>query len=378
MKSIITLLIVDDQPENLAVLSDSLESRYRVLVATTGERALQLAVCAPQPDLILLDVTMPGMDGYEVLGHLHQDAATRDIPVIFVTGNDADIDQEHGLKIGAADYITKPVRPAILQARVQIQLENRRARDLLQDHNAQLSTEISQRMHDNEVIQDVSLHILAGLAELRDTDTGAHLYRTQTYISELAKEFRRIPNHAGLIDDDLARNIVRAAPLHDIGKVGIPDRILQKPDRLTAEEYAIIQTHSRIGGDAIAMALQRVQEIDPSSRTDNSAGLAFLVVAGQIARSHHERWDGTGYPDRLAGEAIPLPARMMALADVYDALVTPRIYKQAVTHSQAVDIIRAECGKHFDPVLTEVFLHSHSRFAEVSLQFQGHCRHRRR
>jgi len=368
LKSVATLLVVDDQPENISVLSDLLEPHYRVLTATTGERALQLLAQSPQPDLILLDVTMPGLSGYEVLGRLRHDPATCDIPVIFVTGNNADIDQEYGLKIGASDYITKPIRSAILLSRVRIQLENRRARDLLENNNAVLSAEISQRIHENELIQDVSLHILAGLAELRDTDTGTHLYRTQAYVGELVRAFCQRENNSGRLSEDLARNIVRAAPLHDIGKIGIPDHILKKPGKLTDEEYCVIKTHSRIGGEAIDLALQRANVMDPSSRGGNNAGFAFLRVAGQIARSHHERWDGTGYPDQIAGESIPLAARFMALADVYDALVSPRIYKASTTHSHAVEIIHAERGKHFDPLLTDLFLSLHSRFSEISSQ----------
>jgi putative two-component system response regulator len=369
MKSPSTVLIVDDQPENLAALGDLLEPHYRVIAATSGQRALQLATAEPPPDLILLDVMMPDIDGYEVLTTLRQNRATRDIPVIFVTARGADLDEEHGLKLGAADYITKPIRPAIVLARVLTQLENKQARDLLRDRNDWLAAEVNRRMHDNELIQDASLHALAALAETRDADTGNHLRRTQTYVSLLVEALGRHPSFASQLTGEQPRSIVRAAPLHDIGKVGIPDHILNKPGTLTPEEYAVIQSHSRIGGEAIDVAICRVMDADISPLAGDKTGLGFLVVAGMIARWHHERWDGTGYPDKLAGESIPLPARIMAVADVYDALITPRVYKPALSHAEAVEIIRSGSSSHFDPVVIDVFDGLHERFAEVALQF---------
>lgn len=368
MKPQPTLLIVDDQPENLAVLSDVLEPHYRVIAATSGRRALQLAASDSPPDLILLDVTMPDMDGYAVLIRLREEPATRDIPVIFVTARDAELDEERGLKLGAADYITKPIRPAIVLARVITQLENKQARDLLKNQNAWLGAEVDRRMHDNELIQNASLYALAVLAETRDTDTGNHLNRTQAYVALLVQAVASHPRYAGQMSADLVKSIVRAAPLHDIGKVGIPDHILLKPGKLTPAEHLIIQKHSRIGGEAIDLAMRRVHVADHSPLAGDNTALAFLVVAGTIARSHHERWDGTGYPDRLCGNDIPLQARIMAVADVYDALITTRIYKPAYTHAQAVAVIRAGRGTHFDPDLVDMFEGLHERFAGIALQ----------
>jgi putative two-component system response regulator len=368
MKSTPTLLVVDDQPENLAILSDLLEPHYRVRAATSGQRALQIAASDPRPDLILLDVMMPEMDGYEVLTALRRDPAARDIPVIFVTARDTALDEEYGLELGAADYITKPIRPAIVLARVLTQLENKQARDLLKDQNAWLATEVDRRMHDNELIQNVSLHALAILAETRDTDTGNHIHRTQAYVALLVEALCNT-DYAAQLTGDLPRSIVRAAPLHDIGKVGIPDHILRKPGKLTPQEYAVIQTHSHIGGEAIDVAMRRVRADDRSPLAEDDHALSFLVVAQQIARGHHERWDGAGYPDRLAGEAIPLPARIMAVADVYDALITPRVFKPALPHTEAVEIIRAGRSTHFDPLLVDLFLDLHTQFAEIARRF---------
>ena len=364
-----TILIVDDQSENLAALGELLEPHYRVRAANSGERALQAVQALPRPDLILLDVMMPGMDGYEVLAVLRSDPITREIPVIFVTALGAVLDEERGLKLGAVDYITKPIRPAIVLARVITQLENKQARDILKDQNVWLQAEVDRRMHDNELIQDVSLHALAVLAETRDIETGNHIRRTQSYVALLVDASRRYPDYSAQLTGDMARSIVRAAPLHDIGKVGIPDEILRKPGRLSVEEYEIIKTHARIGGDAINLAIERVITSDQSLLSDDRRAFFFLMVAGQIARSHHERWDGRGYPDGLVGGDIPLSARIMAVADVYDALISKRVYKEPLAHQEAVDVIAAERATQFDPLLVDLFLEQHRKFEAIALQF---------
>lgn len=361
-----TLLIVDDQPENLMVLGELLAPRHRVLVASSGEQALRIAAGKPRPDLILLDITMPDMDGYTVLAKLRSDPATADIAVVFVTSRDAAIDEEYGLDLGAADYISKPVKPAVVLARVHTQLENKQARDLLRDQNAWLESEVARRMHDNEVVQNASLSALAILAETRDTDTGNHIRRTQRYVETLIATLRR----RNCLDDELGGHggarIIKAAPLHDIGKVGIPDRILNKPGKFTPAEFKLMQHHARIGGSAIATAMQRVREADLSPLRDDAQPLAFLEVARQIALWHHEKWDGSGYPDGLAGDAIPLPARIMAVADVFDALISPRIYKPAMSFAQASATIIDGSGSHFDPRVVTAFKHAMDHFAEIA------------
>lgn len=370
MKGMATILVVDDQAENRAVLADVLESEYQVCVATSGEQALSIAAREPRPDLILLDVVMPGLDGYETLAALRQEPATRSIPVIFVTALDAPLDVELGLTLGAADYISKPIQPAVVRARVHTQLENKWARDVLRDQNAWLEAEVGRRMHDNELIQDVSLHALASLGELRDNETGEHLRRTQAYVALVVSALSRHPAYGPLLEGDKGKAIVRAAPLHDIGKVGIPDQILRKPGRLTAEEFNIIKTHSAIGGEAIEQAIDRVISSDQSPLAGDHGALNFLAIAAQIAHGHHERWDGLGYPDGLAGEAIPLPARIMALADVYDALISKRVYKEAMPHSEAVALILDGRGEHFDPVIVDVFVELHEQFLAVSQRYR--------
>lgn len=364
-----TVLVVDDQAENLAILGELLENHYQVKVANSGEKALRTALSAPRPDLILLDVMMPEMDGYQVLARLKENPLTREIPIIFVTAKDGATDEEMGLELGAADYITKPIKPLVVLARVRTQLENKRAKDWLKDQNAFLESEVARRMHDNELTQNASLHALAILAETRDSDTGNHLYRTQAYVQILVEALRSHPRYHALLPDEQLKLIVRAAPLHDIGKVGIPDHILRKPGRFTPEEFEIMKTHSRIGADSIAAAMQRVRDADHSIYPNDGTPLAFLDVARQIARSHHERWDGNGYPDRLQGEAIPLAGRIMALADVFDALTSKRVYKESLAVDEAMDIIASEQGQHFDPSLVEVFLGLHSEFADIAHRF---------
>lgn len=314
-----TLLVVDDTPENLSVLSGLLSPQHRVRTVNSGQQALQTALTEPRPDLILLDVTMPEMDGYEVLGHLQANPATADIPVILVTSLENSGDEERGLALGAVDHITKPIRPAIVIARIKAHLELKAARDRLQDNDLSLRQEVARRMMDNQLIQDVSIRALARLAEIRDPETGNHLRRTQGYVRTLAAELSSYPRFAAFLTPDNIEILFKSAPLHDIGKVGIPDHILLKPGKLTPDEWLIMKTHSRLGYLAIEQAEQ-----------DAERTIDFLGMAKEIAHYHHEKWDGSGYPEGLAGDAIPISARLMALADVFDALIVRRVYKESV------------------------------------------------
>ncbi|MDX9707450.1 MAG: two-component system response regulator [Azospira sp.] len=353
-----TLLIVDDTPENLTVLSEVLQPTWRVRAANSGRRALQIAAGDPRPDLILLDVMMPEMDGYAVLEHLKEDPRTAEIPVIFVTAMDATEDEEHGLDAGAVDYITKPVRPAIVRARVRTHLELKRAKSLLLDENHLLEAEVARRMRQNQIIQEVSIHALARLAETRDPETGNHLRRTQAYVGILADALRDAPRFAPHLEKHAIDLLIRSAPLHDIGKVGIPDHILLKPGRLTPEEMLVMQTHARLGHDAIEQAEHDAEE-----------PVEFLAIAKEIALYHHEKWNGSGYPERLAGDAIPVSARLMALADVFDALTCKRIYKPAMPIDQARAIIESERGQHFDPEIVDAFIHRFDDFSSIAQRY---------
>jgi putative two-component system response regulator len=350
-----TILIVDDGPDNLAILSDLLRTDYTVRAANSGRRALQIVYTDPRPELILLDVMMPEMSGHDVLAALRNDPATRDIPVIFVTAMNADEDELHGLGLGAVDYITKPLRASIVQARVRTQIELTRARRRLADHNQYLEAEVARRMQENLLVQDLSIRALASLAETRDPETGNHILRTREYVRMLAEKLKQNPRFTARLDAATIDSYAMSAPLHDIGKVGIPDHILLKPGKLTPDEWTVMKTHAALGADAIARAEGEV--VRP---------LQFLRHAREIARSHHEKWDGTGYPDGLAGEDIPLSARLMSIADVFDALTTARVYKNAMSVAYARDYIVAQRGRHFDPDVVDAFVASLDAFQEIA------------
>jgi len=353
-----TILVVDDSPENIAVLSELLGPRCLVRAAKSGERALLLVGSAPRPDLILLDVMMPGMDGYAVMRRLRDDPATRDIPVIFITAMDQQTDQVRGFALGAVDYIPKPIQPQVVEARVMAHLELKRARDHLKSENDWLEAEVQRRMSENELTQTVSIRALAHLAEIRDPETGNHILRTQSYVHLLATLLSGHPRFAAHMTERVIEILTKSAPLHDIGKVGIPDTILLKPGRLTPDEWAIMQTHAYLGAQAIELA-----------ERDAAAPVEFLRLAKEIAHWHHEKWDGSGYPDGLAGEAIPVSSRVMALADVFDALISTRTYKPAMAYDKARLIIAEGRGSHFDPDMADVFLAHFEAFVAIARRY---------
>jgi putative two-component system response regulator len=350
----LTILIVDDSPENLGMLAELLEPEYRVLAANAGDKAVRIAN-SRQPDLILLDVMMPEMDGYEVLARLKAEADTANIPVIFLTAMNEVKDELHGLEVGAVDYIGKPIVPALVLARVRTQLELKLARDRLQIDNNWLESEVSRRMQENDLTQLVSIRALAHLAETRDPETGNHILRTQGYVHTLACQLQSHPRFVPVLNNHYIDLLTRSAPLHDIGKVGIPDYILQKPGKLTAEEWVIMKTHAQLG----AVALEQAEK-------DVKLALPFLRLAKEIAHWHHEKWDGSGYPDGLAGDDIPLSARIMTIADVFDALVSPRVYKPAMSYEQSRAIIAEGRGSFFDPDLVDAFLAHFNTFCEIA------------
>jgi putative two-component system response regulator len=362
-----TVLIVDDTPENLRVLGELLHPHYQVRAVNSGERALRAVGVPPRPDLILLDIMMPGLDGYEVLRRLRADDRTRGIPVIFITAMDSPENEELGLALGAVDYIFKPIKPAIVLARVKTQLELKQARDRLAYQNEWLEAEVARRMRENLLIQDLSIRALATLAEVRDIETGHHIFRTQRYVEVLAHRLAAHPRfRAGLVEPRLAM-IVKAAPLHDIGKVGIPDAILRKPGRLTPEEFAVMKTHPVIGAEAIHRALEQVlAAIGEEERLQAEHAFDFMEVASEIALGHHEKWDGSGYPNGLAGDDIPVSARLMALADVFDALISRRVYKEPIPLEEATAIIREGRETHFDPAVVDAFLDCRGLLAEIA------------
>ncbi|CAA7616110.1 Response regulator [Magnetospirillum sp. LM-5] len=352
------ILVVDDTPDNLKLMGALLKDLYRVKIANSGAKALAIAASESPPDLILLDIMMPEMDGYEVCRRLKADRATRDIPVIFLTAKAETADEELGLKLGAVDYITKPISPPIVLARVETQLKLKASADFLRDKADYLEAEVTRRTREITAIQDVTILAMASLAETRDSDTGNHIRRTQHYIRVLSEKLKVHPRFSGYLDDSTIDMLFKSAPLHDIGKVGIPDRILLKPGRFEPAEFEIMKTHTTLGRDAIEHA-------------EHSLGtpVEFLSMAKEIAYSHQEKWDGSGYPLGLSGDDIPISARLMAVADVYDALISRRVYKEGMPHDRAVAIISDGSGSHFDPDIVDAFLALADDFKTIADQF---------
>ncbi len=349
------VLVVDDSADNLLLMAGMLEGTYKVKVAKSGERALILAAAQPHPDIILLDVMMPHMDGYEVCERLKSNPATATIPVIFLTARTAPEDETHAFQCGAVDFITKPINPDVVMSRVHAHLQAKLMADFLRDKNDFLEHEVQRRTQELTAIQDVTIRVMSSLAETRDNETGNHIRRTQNYVKLLALKLRQRGLHKDVLTDSFVDSIYKSAPLHDIGKVGIPDSILLKPGPLTPDEWRIMCTHPALGKESI----ERAEE-------DLGLPVEFLRIAKQIAYSHHEKWDGSGYPQGLSGADIPLPARLMALADVYDALISRRVYKPAMPHAQAVQIIQEGSGRHFDPEIVDTFLDAQAQFAEIA------------
>jgi len=354
-----TILVVDDTPENLMLMQSLLRDHYKVKGANNGERALKIAMGEAPPDLILLDIMMPGMDGYDVCRQIKADPHAQHIPIIFLTAKAQAEDEAFGLSLGAVDYITKPISPPIVLARVRSQLALKASSDFLRDNNEYLEAEVVKRTREVSAIQDVTILAMASLAETRDSDTGNHIRRTQHYVRSLARKLSSHPKFKDYLTPATIAMLYKSAPLHDIGKVGIPDRILLKPGKLTPEEFEIMKTHTTLGRDAIAHAEQEL-----------GTDVAFLTMAKEIAYSHQEKWDGSGYPQGLAGDAIPISARLMAIADVYDALISRRVYKAAMPHAQAVEIIAMGKGRHFDPDMVDAFVDIQDHFNAVASTYQ--------
>lgn len=320
-----TVLLVDDTPENIDVLVGTLKHDYHVKAAINGERALKIVQATP-PDIILLDIMMPGIDGYEVCRRLKADYTTRHIPVIFITAKIDVEDELQGLELGAVDYITKPISPPIVQARVRTHLA-------LYDQNRELDRKVhlkTQQLHQTrlQIIQR-----LGRAAEYKDNETGMHVIRMSHYA--------RILGLAAGMSEAEADLLMNAAPMHDIGKIGIPDHILRKPGKLDAEEFEIMKTHTTIGGEIIG---------------EDSSEL--LQLARVVALTHHEKWNGFGYPNGLAEEDIPRVGRIVAIADVFDALTSVRPYKKAWPVEEAVAFLHSGAGEHFDPQLVPLFINA--------------------
>jgi putative two-component system response regulator len=330
------ILVVDDVPANLTLLAGMLKGKgYRVRPAPSGKLALK-AVEREPPDLILLDITMPEMDGFEVCRRLKEDVRFRDVPVIFISALTETFDKVKAFGSGGVDYVTKPFQFEEVAARVETHLKLRR-------YQARLEDVVKEQVAEICASQISTIFALSKLAESRDMDTGQHLERVQVFCRMLAVKLGGGDPFRRVIDDAFIHNIFNASPLHDIGKVASPDRVLLKAGKLTPQEFEIMKQHAVLG----ASTMEAVREVYPKN--------AFINMGISIARSHHERWDGKGYPDGLAGEGIPLAARIMTVADVYDALRSTRCYKGPYSREQARGIIESGGGSQFDPAVVAAF-----------------------
>ena len=339
------VLIVDDNPENLTVIGELLQPGHVVRAANSGARALKLAGMDPRPDLILLDVMMPEMDGYEVLSQLRARSDTAEVPVIFLTALNSSADEERGLMLGAADYITKPIRPPILLARVRTQLALKQARDTARHRDNWVEAELARRLQPLQLVQEAGVLALASLAERHDPGITGHLQRTRAGVRLMARWLQRHGGQADMLGDAVIDALTRAVPLHDIGMHGLPPGLLQLERPYTDVERSLMRNHTVLGAQALGQALH-----------DHAGGNLQLQLARMVVRSHHERWDGLGYPDGLAGDAIPMGARLLAVADSFDAMLTPRPWRPAHSPQQARDQVLAQRGRQFDPQVVDAFL----------------------
>ncbi|MCX7101431.1 MAG: response regulator [Methylobacter sp.] len=347
------VLIVDDTPENLRLLAIAMLSEgYLVRVAPNGEMAIAMAI-AETPDLVLMDIDMPGMDGYEVCDVFKANPQLKEVPIIFLSALHDTNAKVVAFDHGGVDYATKPFILEELLARVSTHIELNSLRQELEQRNLSLKHTISDQEHEINAAQMSTIVALAKLAESRDDDTGMHIDRVGSFSRRLAQAAQNHASQKAEIDDHFVEMIYHASALHDIGKVGIADAILKKPGKLKPEEFEIMKTHPVIGFET----LNAVLKIYPNN--------PMIGMGTDITKSHHEKWNGSGYPQGLKGKNIPLSARIVAIADVYDALRAKRPYKAPFSHEQAVEIIQEGCGEHFDPELVSIFESIHIDFDRI-------------
>jgi len=335
-----TIFVVDDSDTNLSMAEEALDKLYRVMTMPSANKMFSL-LGKITPDLILLDIEMPEMDGFEALKKLKSESLWSNIPVVFLTGRTDAAVEVHGFEMGAVDFITKPFSAPVLINRIKTHLE---IDELIRERTAQLNR-----------LQNSIVSVLANIVESRDKGTGGHIERTSAYIKILINEMKKRGVYADVIAGWDIEKMISSARMHDLGKISITDLIVNKPGKLTDEEYEIMKTHAEEGERIIDKIIAQTGEGE------------FLRNARLFAGSHHERWDGKGYPNKLKGEEIPLQGRIMAIVDVYDALVSERPYKKAFTDEEAVNIIMENAGTHYDPKIAEVFFEVRDLFKEARM-----------
>jgi putative two-component system response regulator len=343
-----TVLVVDDVEMNRLILEEILMDHYSVAHASNGIEAVSCMFSgAVTPDIVLLDIMMPEMDGYEVLELLQSNPQTAKVPVIFITAADAETNETRGLSLGAVDYISKPFNPEVVKIRVSNHLK-------LRHYSESLEEMVQLKVEELVRTKERMLETMASIIEYRNLETGHHVKRTSELSRILVDYLYKHPHFNRIITDEDHDSIVKAVPLHDIGKISIPDSVLLKPGPLTTEEFETIKTHSAIGSEIIRF----MQDTDDDP---------YLIYCYDICRFHHERWDGNGYPDKLKGGDIPLPARILAVVDVYDALVSARVYKPPLSHNEAIEIIQKGAGSQFDPEIIRALMDVHKTFETLNL-----------
>ncbi len=352
------VMVVDDNVTNLNIARKALEEHYEVLLIPSGEKALKVLE-RNIPDLILLDVEMPGMSGFDFISIIKsKEAPLSEIPIIFVTAKDDSSSEFEGLDLGAVDYITKPFSFPLLLKRVELHLKLTRQQQELQNYSGNLEVMVRDKTRLIQELQYSIVQAMSDMVERRDGSTGGHIERTKNYLKILLDCVKEDSAYSEILKDVDSELYSHASQMHDVGKISIPDTILLKPGRLTTEEFDLMKMHTVFGAEAINNAMKELKNIE------------FLEIASEFAISHHEKWDGSGYPNGLAGEDIPISGRLMAIVDVYDAIISRRPYKEAFTHTTACDIIAKDSGKHFDPELVRVFLNIAPQFKQVSGDYE--------
>jgi len=363
------ILAVDDDPIILNTVLSTLKQDYKVVPLTSAKAALKY-IENNAVDLILLDYYMPEMTGFEMFEIIRADEKLRELPVIFLTGATDGEGEAAALRTGAADYITKPIRSQALLTRISVQLELLNHRKNLEKLVADKTRMLSEALNLLKIREDVTLNLLARVTEMRDCDTGTHIERTTEFVRIMVKDLLKNPTDNYILTPDEAENIIKSAKLHDLGKIAIPDSVLLKPGKLTPEEFDIIKTHSEEGKNLLYGTIEDINSTKMQNTSEEEGEHVmhsddFLETACNIAYGHHEKWNGAGYPQGQKGMEIPLSARIVAIADVYDALTSERPYKKAFTHDEAAAILEKDSGSHFDPYLVEVFNRHANDFKKI-------------
>ena len=350
------ILAIDDDAIILNAVLSVLRGYYDVRPFSSGKTALKFIdqTAKGEIDLILLDYHMPEMDGFEILDRLLAGERTREIPVVFLTACSTGDSEVTALEKGASDFLDKPIKPSVLLTRVQHQLELQRYRKHLVSMVAEKTERLRSANEQLKMREEATLNLLARVTDMRDQYTGSHIARTTEFVRIIAEDLHENPREGYALTDEQFHAVVMTSKLHDLGKIAVPDHILLKHGKLTEEEFEVIKKHPDHGAELLA------------EFADQTEGDPFLCIAMDIARFHHEKWNGEGYPQGLVGEQIPLPARIAALADVYDALTSRRPYKQSLSHEVSVEIISKSSGVQFDPYIVSLFLKHHERFKEIS------------